>query len=369
MMINLNDMFVFSKVVEHGGIKGAADALGMVRSRVSRRIAELETSLGAQLIRRSTRHFTVTELGKEFNKHCLDMISEANAALEKVAQARGRPVGLVRISCPAMLAQHVIGPLLPLFMREYPEVRIAIETANREVGLEENFDLSIRIQHLPWEDSSLIARSLGIYQPLLLASPDLLERHGRPANPEDLVKLPTLSHSTRQGPHVWTLVSSDKMEIRVQHDPALSVDDFIVIRAAALQGQGVALLPLSLCANDVREGTLEHVLPDYQAPLTALQALFPSRQGMLPAVRAILDFLARHCFGDIEPASIAQHVGQGRREHTRFWLSMKSVDELLRHPSSGDVCDRLQEGAAEGPRGLRGVSARKNTAPRGRQSP
>src|SRR5882757_8575740 len=209
-MTNYNDMFLFSKVVEHNGMTGAAHALGMPRSRISRRIAELETSLGARLIQRSTRHFAVTELGKEFDKHCLNMIAEANAAFDKVAQARERPAGLVRMSCPAMLAQYVIGPLLPLFMRDYPGVRIAVDTANREVSINENFDLSFRIRQMPYEDSSLIVRSLGIYQPLLVASREFLDRCGRPKTLDELTKMPTISYSTPQGPHTWTLISPEK---------------------------------------------------------------------------------------------------------------------------------------------------------------
>jgi len=338
-MNNFNDMFLFSKVVEHDGITGAAHALGMARSKISRRISALETSLGARLIQRSTRHFAVTELGKEFNKHCLNMIAEANAAFDKVAQAHERPAGLVRMSCPAMLAQYVIGPLLPLFMRDYPEVRIAIETANREVGIEENFDLSFRIRQMPYEDSSLIVRSLGIYQPLLVASPEFLERRGRPTTLDELTKMPTISYSTPQGPHIWTLVSPEKTEIHVRHEPTLIVDDFVVIRQAALQGGGVTLLPLSLCLDDIRSGALEIVLPEYRAPLSELLAVFPSRHGIMPAVRSIIDFLASHCAGDVERGQITQHLGQGRREHARFWVSRQPIEELVRnsferHPPS-----------------------------------
>ncbi|WP_165191486.1 LysR family transcriptional regulator [Caulobacter soli] len=328
-MNNYNDMFLFSKVVEYNGITGAAHALGMARSKISRRISELEASLDARLIQRTTRHFAVTDLGKEFNKHCLNMIHEADAAFDKVAQARDKPAGLVRMSCPAMLAQYVIGPLLPLFMREYPEICIAIETANREVSIEENFDISFRIRQMPYEDSSLIVRSLGIFQPLLVASPELLDRRGRPTTLDELTKMPIISYSTPQGPHVWTLVSPEKTEIQVRHQPTLIVDDFVVIRQAALQGSGVTLLPLSLCLDDIRSGALEIVLPEYRAPVAELLAVFPSRHGIVPAVRSILDFLAQHCAGDVERGQITQHLGRGRREHVRFWVSRQSIEELV----------------------------------------
>ena len=352
-MNNFNDLFLFSKVVEYNGITGAANALGITRSRISRHIADLETSLGARLIQRSTRHFAVTELGKEFNKHCQNMIAEANAAFEKVAQAREKPAGLVRISCPAMLAQFVIGPLLPLFMKEYPDVRLAVETCNRGVSIDENFDLSIRIRTIPSEDSSLIVRSLGIFQPLLVASREFLDQHGRPTSLDDVVKMPTISFLSPQGPHVWTLVNPEKSEIQLRHEPVLIVDDFVVTRQAALQGVGVTLLPFSLCLDDIRLGRLEIVLPQFTAPLTELQAVFPSRQGILPAVRSLIDFLSARCAGDLEQGQITQHSGQGRRENARFWTSRQPVDQLihdaLHRQSPSPVAPLLERTADQDP--------------------
>ncbi|HWM69076.1 MAG TPA: LysR substrate-binding domain-containing protein [Steroidobacteraceae bacterium] len=334
-MIDFNDMFLFSKVVEHNGISGAAKALGMVHSRVSRRIKMLETSLGVQLIQRSTRHFVVTELGKKFNAHCLNMIAEASAAIETIEEAQEKPSGLVRIACPSMLAQFVIGPLLPGYLRKHPEVRIAVETTEKEANQTEYFDLSIRIGLLPNEDSRLVVRSLGLFQPVMVASPQLFELVERPKSIEALLQLPALTYSSPQGPHVWTLVGPDKNHLQVHPEPVLMVDDFVVLRQAALQGTGVAQLPLALCHADIREGTLELVLPEFSAPVAELQALFPSRRGMLPAVRSIIDFLGSHCTGDLEHSQIAQHLNQGRYGTTRFWSSRQSLGDMIDQPLQG----------------------------------
>lgn len=331
-MVNFNDMFLFSKVVEHKGISGAAKALGMVHSRISRRVAALETSLNVRLIQRSTRHFAVTELGMEFNRHCLKMIAEADAAVEKTVQAQEKPAGLVRMNCPTMLAQFVIGPLLPLFLKHNPDIRISVDTTERDVSLEENFDLSIRIRFLPYEDSSLMARSLGIFQPVLLASREFLDRFGRPKSLEELLQMPTVSYSSPQGPHVWTLIDPEKCEIQARHQPILTAEDFVVIRQAALQGVGVALLPLSLCLDDIRGGSLDVVLPEFTAPVTELQAVYPSRHGLLPAVRLLIDFLSAHCTGDLQRAEIAQHSGRGLHGAARFWTSRQSIDRLIDDP-------------------------------------
>jgi len=328
-MDDLNDLFLFSKVVEHNGFSGAAHALGMVPSRISRRIAQLEARLGVRLVQRSTRSFAVTDLGKEFNKHCLKMVAGATAALEEVASARETPSGLIRISCPPMLVQLVIGPLLPLFLEKNPDVRIAIETTNRKVSIEENFDLSIRLRQLPCEDSGAIVRSLGIVQKVLVANGTLLDGRGRPTTPDELTRLPSISSLSPQGPHVWSVVSPEGCELQIRHDPVLIVGDLLLIRQAAVLGVGVAQLPLSMCLAGLQQGNLELVLPGFLAPLFEIQGVFPSRRGMLPAVRLLIDFLTSHCTGDVEPSNIKQHIGQGRRENAHFWTACKSVEQLV----------------------------------------
>jgi DNA-binding transcriptional LysR family regulator len=328
-MDDLNDLFLFSQVVEHNGFSGAAQALGMVPSRISRRIAQLETRLGVRLVQRSTRYFAVTDLGKEFNKHCLNMMAGATAALEEVEHARETPSGLIRISCPSMIVQLVIGPLLPLFLENNPDVRIAVETTNRKVSIEENFDLSIRVRQLPCEDSGVIVRSLGIVQKVLVANGTFLDRRGRPTTPDEVTRLPSISSLSPQGPHVWSVVSPEGRELQIRHHPVLIVGDLLLIRQAAVRGVGLAQLPLSMCLADIEQGNLELVLPGFLAPLFEIQGVFPSRHGMLPAVRLLIDFLTSHCAGDVEPSKIKQHTGQGRRENAHFWTTCKPVEQLV----------------------------------------
>src|SRR5882757_1878431 len=335
VMFEFNDMYLFSKVVEHNGISGAARALGVAPSRISRRIRALETSLNAQLIQRSTRHFKVTDLGKKFNEHCLNIVAEATVAIEEVEQAQEKPSGLVRIYCQTMLAQFVIGPLIPLFMRQNPEVRISIETIERDVTISDNFDLIIRIRFIPCDDSSMVIRPLGIFQSALVASPKLFEQVGRPISLEGLRQLPTIDYCVTQGQHSWPLIGPDNEEIKFHHDPALIVDDYVVMRQAALQGAGVAALPLALCLDDIRSGALEVVLPQFSARVAELQAVFSSRRGMLPAVRSVIDFFVAHCLGDLEQNQIVQHLGHGRHGATRFWASRLPIDEIVSLPPAG----------------------------------
>src|SRR5882724_2451345 len=328
-MQDLNDLYIFSQVVEHNGFTGAATALGVARSSICRRVGQLEERLGIRLVQRTTRHFAVTDLGMEFHGYCLKMVAEAKAAYELVACARAAPSGMIRISCPPVIGQLLVGPLIPRFVEKNPQVRIAIEATDRRVDIEENFDLCIRVRQVPSEDSGLIMRSLGIIQQVLVASRGFLERNGRPGSPAEAVRQATLSYGSMQGPHVWKLVDPDDKEIQVRHEPTLIADDMVLVRQAAVSGLGIAQLPLSACLSDIRQGLLEIVLPDFLAPLCEIQVVFPSRRGMLPAVRSFIDFLGSHCVSEVPERQIKRHTGRGHRENIRFWTSREPLQRVL----------------------------------------
>lgn len=328
-MQDLNDLYVFSQVVEHNGFTGAAKALGVARSSICRRISQLEDRLGVRLVQRTTRHFAVTDLGMEFHAHCVKMVAEAQSAYERIACAKAAPSGMIRISCPSIIAQLVVGPLIPRFVEKNPQVRIAMEVADRKVDLDENFDLCVRVRQVPSEDSGMIMRSLGIIQPVLVASKGFLDRHGRPGNLTEAAQLPTLGYGSVAGPHVWKLVDPDENEVQVRHEPTLIADDLFLIRQAAVNGLGIAQLPLTACQSEVRQGLLEVVVPDYLAPLCEIQVVFPSRRGMLPAVRSFIDFLAANSVSEVAERQIKRHTGRGARENVRFWTSREPVRRLV----------------------------------------
>lgn len=328
-MQDFNDLFVFSKVVEHNGFTGAAKALGVARSSICRRVSSLENRLGVRLVQRTTRHFAVTDLGMEFHGHCVRMVEEAQTAYERVARARAAPSGTIRVCCPPMIGQLVVSPLIPRFMEKNPQVRIAVEATDREVDIEEKFDLYIRVRQVPSEDSGLIMRSLGVIQQVLVAGRGFLDRHGRPASLADLARLSTVAYGSVQGPHAWKLIDPDENEVQFRHEPTLIADDMVIVRQAAVGGLGIAQLPLSVCVNEIRQGLLEVVLPDFLAPLQEIQVVFPSRRGMLPAVRSFIDFLGSHCVSEVPERQIKRHTGRGHRENVRFWTSRESLSRLL----------------------------------------
>ena len=300
-MQDLNDLQFFANVVEHGGYAAAERALGIPKSRLSRRIAQLEADLGVRLLQRSTRKFAVTDVGQSVYRHAQSMLAEAQAAREAVERVSAEPRGVVKVSTPAALAQDVLAQLLPDFLRRYPQVRLQIHVSNRRVDIiNEGFDVALRVRSDLRDDGELVLRRFGDIRELLVASPAYLDRAGRPQAPEDLAAHTTLSMSEDESRQRWQLHGAGDEVRRVDIQPVLMAHDFPLLLAAATDGLGIALLPESTCAEAVRRGGLEVVLPQWHLPMGICHAVFPSRRGLLPAVRVLIDFLAERLPAVIE---------------------------------------------------------------------
>lgn len=206
-MQDLNDLVYFAHVVDHRGFAPAARALAVPKSRLSRRIAALEQRLGVRLIQRSTRRFSVTDVGESFYRHCKAMLLEAQAAQDAVAQARGEPRGVVRVSCPIALLHARVADMLVEFMALNPQVEVHLTGSNRVVDVvAEGYDIAIRARTPPLEDSSLALRELAQRDWYLVASPAFCDRHPLPAVPADLDLLPSLGDGLGQREHRWQLI-------------------------------------------------------------------------------------------------------------------------------------------------------------------
>ncbi|MEO8161961.1 MAG: LysR substrate-binding domain-containing protein [Arenimonas sp.] len=290
---DLNDLQFFAGVVEHGGYAAAERALGIPKSRLSRRIAQLEADLGVRLLQRSTRKFAVTEVGQDVYRHAQGMIAEAQAAREAVERVSSEPRGLVKVSSPVSLAQRIVGPLLPDFLAAFPHVRVQLQVSNRRVDvIPEGIDVALRVRTQLDADGELVLRRFGQIDELLVASPGYLQARGRPLHPDQLGGHATLSMSEDESRQRWTLQGADGATVRVDIRPVLMTTDFPVLMAAAVAGQGIALLPETVCADAVRAGQLKVVFRDWQLPQGICHAVYPSRRGILPAVRSLIDFLA-----------------------------------------------------------------------------
>ncbi|GAA4866260.1 LysR family transcriptional regulator [Luteimonas vadosa] len=290
---DLNDLYYFAMVVEHGGFAAAERALGIPKSRLSRRISQLEADLGVRLLQRSTRRFAVTDVGQSVNRHVQSMLAEATAAREAVDRLSAEPRGVVRASVPVSLAQQQMPVLLPDFLARYPQVRVQLHVSNRRVDLiNEGFDVAIRVRTRLDDDGSLVMRSFGQIEELLVASPGYLDRAGRPDDPKQLVDHVTLTTEEDEARQRWELHGAEGELRRIDIKPRVSGFDFPMLMAMAKNGLGVTMLPETLCAQAVRDGELEVVLPQWRLPQGIAHAVFASRRGLLPAVRVFIDFLA-----------------------------------------------------------------------------
>ena len=289
----LEEFYYFAQVVEHGGYAKAARALGIPKSRLSRHVSALESKLNVRLLQRSTRRFAVTEVGHDVYRHAMAMLAEADAALQVVEFARAEPRGIVRVSCPVAMAQSMLAGILPDFLSEYPAVRLQMHVSNRRVDvLNEGFDVALRVRTRPSGEDGLVMRTFGESCELLVASPGYLDQVSRPDEPARLGELATLSFDSEAERQTWEMRGPGDRVARIEIAPRVICHDFAVLRAGVLAGLGVARLPESVVRDDVAAGRLERVLPQWSTPQGIVHLVFPTRRGLLPAVRAFIDFLA-----------------------------------------------------------------------------
>lgn len=292
-MQDLNDLYYFVQAVEHGGFAPAGRVLGMPKSKLSRRIAHLEERLGVRLIQRTTRQFVVTDIGRTYYEHCKAMLVEAEAAQEAIDGIQAEPRGTVRVTCPITMLHVHVGAMLADFMALYPDITLHLEATNRRVDVvSEGIDVAIRVRPPPIEDSDLVMRVLADRGQCLVASPAWVRKEGFPLSPADLSGLSSLGLGAPQQAHAWVLYGPEDAQARVPHSPRFVTTDMIALRNAALAGIGVVQLPLLMVREQLEEGSLVKVVPEWAPRREIIHAVFPSRRGMLPSVRALVDYLA-----------------------------------------------------------------------------
>lgn len=293
-MQDLNDFYYFVMVVDNGGFAAASRALDIQKSKLSRRLLALEQRLGVRLLNRSSRRFSVTEIGREFYGRCVAMLVEAEAAEQVIAEIRAEPRGVIRIACPVALLNFQFGALITRFTAENPAIEVHLESTNRRVDvIAEGYDVAIRVRFPPLQPTELVMRTLDTSTQCLVASPALVPT--RLKSPADLHERASVDFGPPRRGHQWLLEKADGQTAEVHHHPRLVTDDMAVLRQAAIGGVGIAQLPTMMIWQDIEAGRLIHVLPDWRPRAGIVHAVFPSRRGLLPSVRALLDFLAREC--------------------------------------------------------------------------
>lgn len=293
-MQDLNDMLYFAEVVDWGGFAAAARRLGVPKSKLSRRVAQLEERLGVRLLQRTTRKLSLTDVGALYLRHCSAIRDEAQAAKEAVEHIQTEPRGTIRVACPLTLALTTIGPLIPQFMARYPQVRIEMRVSNRVVDLvDEGFDVALRVRPNLVDSASLVVKNFGPSRTLLVASPQQLQRQWQPTGPEQLAGLDTVAMSAVDGKASWVLQGPSGATHTLVHQPRFCADDLATLHFAILGGIGMCFMPEYMCEDDLRSGRMVEVLPGWSPTPGIFHAVYPTRRGMVPAVRAFLDFLGR----------------------------------------------------------------------------
>lgn len=280
--ISPTDLVLFAAVVREGSFTRAARARAITKQTVSERIAKLEARLGVRLLERTTRHLRVTDEGAAYYERCAAIAALIEEANSEVASRRVEPMGLLRVSAPALYGRRFLAPVIADTLMRYPKVRLQVVLADRRVDLiEEGFDLAIRVGAL--DDSSLAARKLGDGYVYLVASPRLLAKRRAPTL-ETLGDLPAIGLRPVE---TWNVADR-----RIKVEPALVVNDLEVACEAAIAGVGIALLPGIVCKDALLDGRLTPLLG--RGPTTSLpvHALFPSRRYVPPKVRVFLDALS-----------------------------------------------------------------------------
>ena len=294
-MDKLGAMNAFAKVVALGSFAEAARALGSTRSATSKAVMELERVLGARLLDRTTRRVRPTEAGLAYYERCLDILSRVEETEMQVARLQVEPAGVLRLNGPASFGALYLAPAVAEFMRLHPNLRIELALTDHFIDpIEEGADVTIRIAELA--DSSLIARKLAPARRAFVASPTYVAEHGEPLAPEDLARHACLTYGHTTTLQRWRIVR-DGEPVSIPIDSVLCSNSGDVLRAAALSGRGVALLPTFLIGRDIESGALRTVLGRFPQPALGIHALYASNRYLAAKTRAFVDFLAGR-FGD-----------------------------------------------------------------------
>lgn len=292
-MLNLNDLLMFAAAVEHGGFAAASRSLGIPKSTLSKRVAALEASLDARLIHRTSRSFTLTEIGRDFHEHARAARIEMEAAEDVVRRRVAEPSGTVRITASVPTAQSLLAGLLPRIAQAFPRLHIDLDVTDRFVDVvQEGYDIAVRSHFAPLPDSGLVQRPLGVEHIVLAAAPGYLADHGEPQAPAELRQHAGLlvgSHARE-----WTLVDADGGRATVAPQPRMTANESVALLGAAEAGLGIVCLPEHMCREAFASGRLLRVLPDWHAGRVTTTIVMPHRRGLLPGVRAVVDGLVEH---------------------------------------------------------------------------
>lgn len=291
-MDTLTRMRAFIEVVDAEGFSAAARKIGRSKALLSKYVRELEDELGALLINRTTRQFSLTEAGHTYYRRATEIVRDIDSLADTVRESSGDVKGRIKLSAPRTFADAPIGQSLIDFARAHPDIVLDITLDDRFVDLvEEGFDLAIRITRL--EDSSLIARRLAPFSLMLCAAPEAVARHGEPKSPRDLAGLPCIIDTNGRWLANWPFVGPEGQTVTVAVSGPIEVNSPLVARAAAVAGLGFAILPDFIAQPEIEAGRLVPLLDGHLRDGAGIFAVYPHRRYLPAKIRVFVDFLAQ----------------------------------------------------------------------------
>ncbi len=291
-MDTLTRMRAFIDVVEAEGFSAAARKIGRSKALLSKYVRELEDELGALLLNRTTRQFSLTEAGHTYYKRASEIVREVDNLADAVRESSGDVRGRIKLSAPRTFADAPIGQSLIDFVKEHADIVLEIDLDDRFVDLvEEGFDLAIRITRL--ESSSLIARRLAPFSVQVCGSPELIEKHGKPSRPQDLAHVPCIIDTNGRWLSNWPFIGDNSDLISVSVSGPIEVNSPLTARAACVAGLGFAILPDFIAAPAIEKGELVPVLVDRMPKGGGIYAVYPHRRYLPAKVRVFVDFLVQ----------------------------------------------------------------------------
>ncbi len=295
-MGQFENMTTFVRIIEAGSISRAANQLGIAKSAVSRRLVDLEGRLGVQLLSRTTRKSNLTEIGKSYYRHAIQILDDVKELNATTSNSKAVLKGGLKIAVPLSFGLLHLTPVLNTFAKEHSDITLHLDFADRQIDLvEEGFDLAIRIAEL--KDSNHIARKLTTIKRVLCASPGYLRRAGHPKTPQDL-KTHDILHYDNSPNSFWTFTEPNAKEIRINLPTKISANNGDYLCEAAVAGFGIVVLPTFVAWKEIGNGRLVHVMPEFTLPTLNAYAIYPQTRHLSRRVRTFINFLVESYSGE-----------------------------------------------------------------------
>jgi DNA-binding transcriptional LysR family regulator len=289
--MDLNDIVVFTKVVETKSFTGAAEQLGLPKSTVSRKLAQLEERLGVRLVQRTTRKLALTDIGEAYYERASRIVADIAAAEQIVTDMQATPRGRLKITAPIDLSTRYLGGIIAEFVATHPDVNVELDATDRIVDvIEEGFDVAVRFGPLP--ESTLIARRLAAINSVLVASPAYIARRGAPKTIEELDDHDKVLFTPSARTQSWTLTHGDQ-SYDLTRPARFASNNVAAVCVVILAGGGIGLVTEFMVACDIRVGKLVPLLPEWSARTADINAVYAARQNLPPRLALFLDHLSK----------------------------------------------------------------------------